>query len=92
MRKLALEQRPQFHDRDVLLAVLLKPQPPAGMTIGEMRLAIKIADRIESAKDSVLLEEAEWRFLLDQYRRFPFAVVHKDLVALDEALAAATDA
>jgi hypothetical protein len=57
-----------------------------GITIGEIRNCVNVISKLESAKDSVDLEDAEHAVLLRYFDQFQFALAHPDIVALHDDL------
>lgn len=91
MKKLALKDRTELKDTEVIKTVMSRPyNPQAGLTLPEIRRSMKILDKLEASHNGVLLlEDSEWEDLRRRFDVFPFSVAHKDIVALADDLASA---
>jgi hypothetical protein len=85
MRVLALKQRSKYNDKDVLSQILLAPSRE-GAQIEFMRFAFKVLDKLEVATDKLVLEENEYKRLLEKIQTFPFVQPHRDFLALAQDL------
>jgi hypothetical protein len=90
VKTLELKKRSQFEDKKVIKDVCSLHQE-RGINIDRMRLMMKILDKVEAANGSVSLEDTEHAALLDQFNGFPFAVAHKDIVELHDAIKGAKE-
>lgn len=91
MKTIAITKRSKLDDKDTLRAVVSN-HADKGLTVGQMRVFLKILDKIEAASDSLALEDAEYAALVRQFDATPFRIIHPDIVALRDAIGAATDA
>ncbi len=69
-----------------LLAVVVGGQPAEGLTIAEMRKRLDILGKLEKANGTIELDRAELEMVAAAYRSYRFAVLHPDLVAVDDEL------
>lgn len=89
MRTVQLQKRSKFSDKDILRGVVSN-HAEKGLTIGQMRLFLKILDKLDAGGETLALEDAEYSLLIKQFDSFHFAVVHPDIVGLRDALEEAT--
>jgi hypothetical protein len=90
VKSFELKKRIQFDDKKVIKDVC-SMHTESGINIDRMRLMMKILDKVETANGSVSLEDTEHAALLDQFNGFPFAVAHKDLIDLHDAIKGAKE-
>lgn len=71
-------------DQEILIAIL--ESAPGGLDIGEVRKALRVIEKIESASGLLVLEDAEYEYLLGRFRQTRFVKVTKELVELADRL------
>lgn len=71
-------------DQEILIAVLETSQ--GGLDIGEVRKALRVITKIENASGLLVLEDAEYDYLMERFRKTRFTRVTKELVALADCL------
>lgn len=57
-----------------------------GLDIGEVRKALRVIEKIESASGLLVLEDAEYEYLLGRFRQTRFVKVTRELVELADRL------
>jgi hypothetical protein len=68
-----------------LIKYCLEKAPLQGLNLDQMRKNMKLLDRFESMKSGKLeLDEFEWNNIKNAVNAFPWAMVHKDIVALGD--------
>lgn len=85
MKTFAIQKRSQFDDKKIIKDVCSMHQE-RGINIDRMRLMMKVLDKVEAANGTVRLEDTEHAALLDQFNSFPFAVAHRDILELHDAI------
>jgi hypothetical protein len=63
----------------------------AGASIDEMRKAIRVLDSLEASDLVLVLEDADWEFLLRKVERMPWAVIDRRFVRFYDDVAGATE-
>lgn len=95
MKSITLPKTAEINPLEVLATVAMSGGTQ-GMTIADMRQRLKIADAVDAAKKAnapcVELEDAEHGLLVRLLDVHPFAIAHKDLVAIADAVREAKDA
>jgi hypothetical protein len=70
-----------------LIKLCLEKAPVQGLNIEQMRKNMKILDKFEKMKSGKLeLEELEWATIKAAVGAFPWAMMHKDIIALGDYL------
>lgn len=81
------EKRVKLDYRKQLLAIVNAPiGGQGGVSVADMRSAIKIADKLEVAKDAVELEDAEHEFLNARVQAWPWPLVHVIFLEFSDAV------
>lgn len=88
MKSIALSPNTKFPTAEVLRQIVETASNDKGVTVAEMRRRFRLLDAIDAAGGSatLLLEDADHAFLNSLMDGFRFAIVHKDLVAIHEAV------
>jgi hypothetical protein len=87
MKAIKLEKFSEMSTKEVLTGILNGlPKNSGGANIGEIRYRLGLLEKVESAEDELLLEDAEHGRLVDIVANFPFGIVHRDLVAIADAI------
>lgn len=81
------EQHPDFKGQ---LKVIVGAAPDSGYTIEDVRLGMKILDRIEASKDALELEDAEYNWLRGRISNTKWARLGPDIVHFVEAIEGAS--
>jgi len=76
-------------DQEILIAIL--ESAPGGLDIGEVRKALRVIKKIESTSDFLVLEDAEYEYLLTRFRQTKFVRVTREIVELADRLDGAAD-
>lgn len=85
MKLIPLAQHGPLHARTVLIDLL--KTAPAGQTLGDMRARLKVLKKLETAKDSVTLEDAEHQTLVAMLNsRSDFVVTSEDIISIVDAV------
>jgi hypothetical protein len=74
---------PKFKSADVFKLVI-EQSPQKALTLADMRLRVKILDKIEAADKAFLLEDTEHKALGDALASFPWAVFDRSLLQILE--------
>lgn len=92
MKTINIETSETFKPLDILKSVVETDATGRGIQLAEQRRRMKVLDKIESAKDAVVLhlEDAEHELVKGLYNSFPFKGVHADLIRLADAIDAAS--
>jgi hypothetical protein len=61
-----------------ILSVPVNPQ--VGLTVDEIRKAVRIMDLIDKSKDKLELEDADYDYLKNRIETNKFAIAHKDII------------
>lgn len=69
-----------------LLAIVMGSQPADGLTIADMRSRLTILNKLEAANGTIELNKDELTTVAAAYRAYRFAMLHADLVGVDDAL------
>jgi len=85
MRKIELKEREKFNDKE-LLTTVCENHGEQGITIGEMRVLVKVLDKLQVANGELLLEDAEWTALHNRFNNFKFAIASYDLTELADSI------
>lgn len=60
---------------------------PEGMTVSQMGVAIKIADKLHNPdRDHIYLEDAEWEYLRSKASSWKFGIIAPEIVAMVAAV------
>lgn len=87
MRTIELAAEPL--DERALLSGLIGQAPEAGYSLDEVRLGVRVLDRLAAGPAALVLEEAEWRFVRDRLACARWRVVSAGLLAfVDKVLTA----
>jgi hypothetical protein len=70
--------------KDLMLTILNKPIE--GGSISEQRKVSAVMDKVEAAKDILLLEDAEWETLKARAERFSWGIISKEIVAFVDSI------
>lgn len=74
------DQKDRLSYKEILLTMLKTPQSKEGLTIDDIRQSVKIMEKLEAAKDSIKLEDAEYLYLQNKIKNFKWAIAHKNIV------------
>lgn len=89
MKSVEIQKREKYDDR-VTLAQVCGMHMEGGITVGQMRLLVKILDKVEAlpkeGPTQLLLEDTEHEALLRVYNGFRFGIAHRDMIALHDAI------
>lgn len=66
-------------DSKTLLKVVVSNHKE-GFTIDQVRVGIKILDKIEAAEDEVVLEDAEYAFAVQQINSTKWKIISQDII------------
>ncbi len=95
MRKLELREigkEGAFKYRDLLKTILVVPSDKdVGMRIAEIRVCMKILDKLDASDEAVLLTQEEWVFLRHRLEVFPFNRAGHEIVTFADDLASAEE-
>lgn len=61
-------------------AISESQDPQRGLSVSDIRTAVKIIDKIDAAEEQLLLEEAEYQFVKSKVAAMSFIVAHKNIV------------
>lgn len=76
--------------REFLRLVELAPE---GLTVSQMDVAIKVARKLfRSETEEILLEDAEWKYLLDRLKSARFNLVAPEIVEMVKSVEQAIEA
>jgi len=82
------EKRIDFDYRKQLAVIINAPiGGQGGVSVSEMRPAIKIADKLESANGFLVLEDSEWEFLNARVQAWPWPNAHRAFIEFADAVA-----
>lgn len=71
----------------ILTLVVNTPlNPQRGFDPDDMRLTIRILDKLAEAVDEIVFEDEEWRAVKQKILAYPFAIAHKELIGLIDAV------
>ena len=57
-----------------------------GFDPDDMRMTIRILDKLDEAKGEIVFEDEEWRAVKTKVLQYPFAIAHRELVGLIDAV------
>lgn len=81
MRKIELKTDNGLVYRDLLKSIATAPMGGRqGLQLSEVRDAMKVADKLDAANGSLLLEEDEWRFLRDRVEAAPYTAADQRIL------------
>lgn len=87
MRKIILKKRKDMQDKELLKVILSKPSNPMqGFQLTEVRLSVKVLDKLELATDVLYLEDEEWTALKKRIETFSYGLAHRDVVDMADAV------
>lgn len=70
-----------------LLKLCLETASSQGTNVGDMRMRIKLLDKLEKIEDGkMIFEDTEFDRIKSIYASFTWRIVHKDLVNLEDEL------
>jgi hypothetical protein len=94
MRKIILSLGSNPAESEVnALKVMLEASPEEGYTLGQVRSAIRLLDKVNGSADGVLmLEEPEYEFLLARFNAQKFGRATRAVVELADKIANAQHA
>jgi hypothetical protein len=77
-------------DQTKMLAEAISSAPDNGYTIDQVRMGIKVLDKIEQSQEGqILLEDAEHAFVLERVRAIKWRVATPGIVSFYEAVSGA---
>lgn len=88
MKAIEIKKRSKYDDIEILRQVC-SAHGDRGINIGTMRTLIKVLDKLETAKDELLLEDEEYNVLRRHFESFNFAIAHRDITELHDAITTA---
>ena len=70
--------------KEIVAAIL--EASPTGMDIGEIRRALKVIDKVQSAANSVTLDDSEFDYIAKRFKETKFTRISKEVVDLADAI------
>jgi hypothetical protein len=81
----------QLKQNDKELLKIICEQAPDGITIADVRRAIKLIDKIDAAGSTVALEDAEHQYLTAKFEGMKFVKADRTVLDLFDRLASAKE-
>lgn len=89
MKSIEMRDGEKFKAHDVL-GTIINQAGPGGIGVADMRQRIRLLDAVAAATETLLLEDADYDRLKGLVEQFNFGLIHKDLLAVADAVLAAT--
>lgn len=76
-----------------LLKLIVQNAPAQGMTVAEMRKAMRVVDAIDASHlgEPIILEDEDWQYAKQRVETHVFRAAHKDLIAFVDAVVGAKE-
>lgn len=85
MKTIQLKKRSIFEDKNVLKEIISNHKTD-GVKISEIRILVRILDKLESEKDLLDLEDSEYALLVKYFENFDFGIAHPDICGLYDSI------
>ena len=89
LKILGNEKSGKFNYSELIRAIIQSPtNPQQGLTVEDVRKAVRVLDALDIAKDKLELEDADYEVLKTKVENFKFGIAHKNIVTfIDDILA-----
>lgn len=91
MRKVVIKDIEGIDMKSVLKTLVSLPPKGGSMNLEDVRRGVKLLDMLDAAKDVVLLEDADWRFLRAKVEGAPYSVADKRILEIADAVIGAPE-
>lgn len=78
-----------FNYSELIRAIVQSPtNPQQGLTVEDVRKAVRVLDALDKSKGKLELEDADYEILKTKLENFKFGIAHKNLLTfIDDILA-----
>ena len=91
LKKLGQENEPGQLDYAAMIRVIIQSptNPQQGLTVEDVRKAVRVLDALDKSKDKLELEDADYEVLKTKLDAFKFGFAHKNIITfVDDILKA----
>lgn len=79
MKTISLADHGDFKAKEILIQIMSVPAKDETINYSEMSKRVRVIEALEKAKNSVDLEDADYNYLVEAIKKFPFAFAKPEL-------------